>query len=106
MQLLWYYGKQIRNPPQNRFIISLGPKILIRVIREIEKEYANETQTTREAIFLLIERLKDAYTSLNNYPSLSRTEPFGQLAFTGPRLVRIINDFKQSLQQQKIPARK
>ena len=92
-------GNVLKKPSLNRPIIPSGPKAFSRLISEIEKRYTHETQTTKEAIHLFIQQVKDAYTS--SIYQLSRSPAESQKQFTGLRLVRMINDFKQSLQQQK-----
>lgn len=90
-------GNTLKHSSRNRFLIISGPKALTRLIREIERKYASETQKTREAILLFISRLKDAYTSHNSHPSPSQNRPPVQFMFAGARLSNIINKFKGTL---------
>ncbi len=94
-------GNTLKHPSGNRFIVASGPKALTRLIGEIEKEYANETQKTKETILIFMKRLKYAYTTLPpEHLAPSQAESLERLAFAGPRLLSIINDFTQSLQRK------
>lgn len=96
----------LKHSSRNRFLIISGPKALTRLIREIEKKYASETQKTREAILLFTSRLKNAYALHNSHPTQPQKKSLEWFAFAGPRLVTIVNNFKQSHQQEKTPASK
>lgn len=98
-----YFGiaaKNLSPISQHRLLVSSGVKALTCLIREIEKEFANETKKTQEMILIFMKQLQHTYsTILPDHLHSSKDELHEQLRFAGPRLVNIIDDYiRQSLQ--------
>jgi hypothetical protein len=88
-------GNTLKPLSQDRSLVSSGTKALTWLIREIGEEYANETQKTQETILKFMKRLKYTYTTVPpDHLSPSQGDLPEQLAFAGPRLASIINEFE------------